>query len=177
MRGPCGHLLSIRKLYTIVIHFGVLAYQIYSTSLINYIFTCLSFSADPHDPISIDDLEKHVNGLKANSNYGFSQEYAKFDKKLKHPCTYSAHSVNSLKNRYANIHAYDHSRVVLQGDGTPGSDYINANYIRGFNGDQEYIAAQGPLPETISDFWRMVWEKSCSTIVMVGILIEDFFTI
>ena len=82
--------------------------------------------------------------------------------------------MNSLKNRYANIHAYDHSRVVLQGDSTPGSDYINANFIRGFNGDQEYIAAQGPLPETISDFWRMVWEKSCSTIVMVCILIGDF---
>jgi len=130
-------------------------------------------AADPNDPISIDALEKHVNGLKANSNYGFSQEYAKFDKKLKHPCTYSAHSVNSLKNRYANIHAYDHSRVVLQGDSTPGSDYINANFIRGFNGDQEYIAAQGPLPETISDFWRMVWEKSCSTIVMLTNCIEN----
>lgn len=118
----------------------------------------------------IDVFEVHLNRLKANSNYGFSQEYAKFDKKYKHPYTHSVNPVNTVKNRYANIHAYDHSRVILtrfQGD--PGSDYINANYIRGYYGDMEYIAAQGPLPETVSDFWRMIWEQSCTAVVMVWI--------
>ena len=115
----------------------------------------------------MDAFENHVNDLKANSNYGFSQEYGKFEKKLKHPYNHSLNSVNSLKNRYANIHPYDHSRVILESDGNPGSDYINANHIGGFNGNKEYIAAQGPLPETISDFWKMVWEQNCSAIVMV----------
>lgn len=120
-------------------------------------------------------MEKHVNQLKANSNYGFSQEYAKVDRKYKHSYAHSAHSLNTLKNRYTNIHPYDHSRVVLEGDGNPGSDYINANYLPGFNDNKEYIAAQGPLPETISDFWRMVWEQGCSAIVMVSIFSEISF--
>ncbi|KAM3968122.1 protein tyrosine phosphatase non-receptor type corkscrew [Aphomia sociella] len=40
---------------------------------------------------------------------------------------------NIRKNRYKNIIPFDHTRVVLldvPSDGPPGSDYINANYIR-----------------------------------------------
>ena len=31
---------------------------------------------------------------------------------------------------------------------------------------------QGPLPETLADFWRMVWEQRSSTIVMLTRLEE-----
>ncbi|CAI7996212.1 Tyrosine-protein phosphatase non-receptor type 7 [Geodia barretti] len=48
------------------------------------------------------------------------------------------------------------------------SDYINANFIRGLqDSERAYIAAQGPLPWTVDDFWRMVWEQKTSVIVMV----------
>ncbi|KAM3866278.1 receptor-type tyrosine-protein phosphatase F [Diretmus argenteus] len=81
--------------------------------------------------------------------------------------------VNKPKNRYANVIAYDHSRVVLTSvDAVPGSDYINANYIDGYRKQNAYIATQGPLPETLSDFWRMVWEQRSSTIVMMTRLEE-----
>lgn len=138
--------------------------------------------------------------------------------------------VNKPKNRYANVIAYDHSRVILtsvDGElregpppiplissslggisssrrgpqvpgrteevwrdwvggprvmlshvpsclfiGVPGSDYINANYIDGYRKQNAYIATQGPLPETMGDFWRMVWEQRTATVVMMTRLEE-----
>ncbi|KAK1805896.1 hypothetical protein P4O66_012947 [Electrophorus voltai] len=81
--------------------------------------------------------------------------------------------VNKPKNRYANVIAYDHSRVVLAPiDGIAGSDYINANYIDGYRKQNAYIATQGPLPETFGDFWRMVWEQRAATVVMMTRLEE-----
>ena len=53
----------------------------------------------------------------------------------------------------------DYTRVSLSEiTGIPGSDYINANYIRGASGSHAYIASQGPLAHTVIDFWRMVIE-------------------
>uniref|UniRef100_A0A673HKP3 protein-tyrosine-phosphatase n=1 Tax=Sinocyclocheilus rhinocerous TaxID=307959 RepID=A0A673HKP3_9TELE len=81
--------------------------------------------------------------------------------------------VNKPKNRYANVIAYDHTRVILAPtDGIVGSDYINANYIDGFRKQNAYIATQGPLPETFGDFWRMVWEQRAASVVMMTKLEE-----
>jgi len=78
---------------------------------------------------------------------------------------------NREKNRYTNILPCDSTRVKLTAvEGIEGSDYINANFINGeTNGtERAYIATQGPLMHTRSDFWRMVWENKCKTVVMLG---------
>ncbi|KAG8451099.1 hypothetical protein GDO86_003389 [Hymenochirus boettgeri] len=78
-----------------------------------------------------------------------------------------------MKNRYSYILPYDHSRVKLTLiDGKQDSGYINANYIQGFSGANEYIATQAPMPATFDDFWRMVWEKEVRIIVMLTVCEE-----
>uniref|UniRef100_A0A673JGT6 Receptor-type tyrosine-protein phosphatase F n=1 Tax=Sinocyclocheilus rhinocerous TaxID=307959 RepID=A0A673JGT6_9TELE len=126
-----------------------------------------------HPPVSVCALADHIERLKANDGLRFSQEYESIDPSQQFTWENSNLEVNKPKNRYANVIAYDHSRVVLTPiDGVPGSDYINGNYIDGYRKQNAYIATQGPLPETFSDFWRMVWEQRTSTIVMMTRLEE-----
>ncbi|XP_045495548.1 tyrosine-protein phosphatase Lar isoform X3 [Colias croceus] len=126
-----------------------------------------------HPPIPISELSEHIDRLKANDNLKFSQEYESIEPGQQFTWDHSNMEVNKPKNRYANVIAYDHSRVILQPiDGILGSDYINANYCDGYRKHNAYVATQGPLQETFADFWRMCWELRTSTIVMMTKLEE-----
>ncbi|XP_029949001.1 protein tyrosine phosphatase receptor type Db isoform X10 [Salarias fasciatus] len=126
-----------------------------------------------HPPVPISELADHIERLKANDNLKFSQEYESIDPGQQFTWENSNLEVNKPKNRYANVIAYDHSRVILSGiEGVPGSDYMNANYIDGYRRQNAYIATQGSLPETFGDFWRMVWEQHTANIIMMTKLEE-----
>lgn len=83
---------------------------------------------------------------------------------------------NIAKNRYRDISPYDQTRVILKEQNTSGGDYINANYVNmeipGSGIVNRYIAAQGPLPKTCTDFWQMVWEQHSSLVVMLTTKVE-----
>ncbi|XP_048039174.1 receptor-type tyrosine-protein phosphatase delta isoform X33 [Megalobrama amblycephala] len=126
-----------------------------------------------HPPIPVMELADHIERLKANDNLKFSQEYESIDPGQQFTWEHSNLEVNKPKNRYANVIAYDHSRVLLSAiDGIPGSDYINSNYIDGYRKQNAYIATQGALPETFGDFWRMIWEQRSANIIMMTKLEE-----
>ncbi|XP_028833171.1 receptor-type tyrosine-protein phosphatase S isoform X10 [Denticeps clupeoides] len=126
-----------------------------------------------HPPIPISELAEHTELLKANDNLRLSQEYESVDPGQQFTWEHSNLEVNKPKNRYANVIAYDHTRVILMPiEGIMGSDYINANYIDGYRKQNAYIATQGPLLETFGDFWRMVWEQRAASIVMMTRLEE-----
>jgi receptor-type tyrosine-protein phosphatase N len=87
----------------------------------------------------------------------------------------AALAVNKLKNRYLDLLPYDHSRVILhKSSNQNGSDYINASTITDHDPrSPAYIVTQGPLQNTVADFWQMVWEQGCIVIVDLSKLVEN----
>ncbi|CAM9888971.1 unnamed protein product [Bubo scandiacus] len=84
-----------------------------------------------------------------------------------YPTAASEQLENVKKNRYKDILPFDHSRVELSLiTSDADSHYINANFIKGVYGPRAYIATQGPLPTTVIDFWRMIWEYEVLVVVM-----------
>ncbi|XP_074732832.1 receptor-type tyrosine-protein phosphatase C isoform X3 [Strix uralensis] len=99
---------------------------------------------------------------------------------------------NKSKNRNANIIPYDFNRVPIRhedeyskegehdsddssdedSDSEESSKYINASFITGYWGPKAMIATQGPLQETVSDFWQMVFQRKVKVIVMLTELKE-----
>eukprot|EP00112_Aurelia_sp_Birch-Aquarium-sp1_P007509 Seg1819.1 transcript_id=Seg1819.1/GoldUCD/mRNA.D3Y31 product="Tyrosine-protein phosphatase non-receptor type 9" protein_id=Seg1819.1/GoldUCD/D3Y31 len=125
-----------------------------------------------HDTnLDIDDLVKYVNSV---GKRGIHDEYhcirtippaGRFDA--------SIHSYNKDKNRYRDVHCYDHTRVKLKViDEDDFSDYINASYVDGYQEPKAYVCTQGPLSNTAFDFWRMILEKKPSVILMITRCIE-----
>ncbi|KAG1931163.1 receptor-type tyrosine-protein phosphatase eta [Pimephales promelas] len=118
--------------------------------------------------IRIEDYEEYFKRKHADSNCGFAEEYEDLKSVGTAQSKNAALSIeNKAKNRYTNVLPYDSSRVRLSMCGNPFDDYINANYIPGYNSRKEFIAAQGPLPVTVNEFWRMIWEKNVYSIVML----------
>ncbi|XP_064634475.1 receptor-type tyrosine-protein phosphatase R-like isoform X2 [Lineus longissimus] len=81
---------------------------------------------------------------------------------------------SGLKNRYKTILPNEHTRIILE---ETNSDllttYINANSIRGYAGEEKaYIATQGPISNTVYDFWRMLWQERTPCVIMITKLME-----
>uniref|UniRef100_A0A8C2YHF7 protein-tyrosine-phosphatase n=1 Tax=Coturnix japonica TaxID=93934 RepID=A0A8C2YHF7_COTJA len=123
--------------------------------------------------IRVADLLQHITQMKRAEGYGFKEEYEALPEGQTASWDTAKEDENRNKNRYGNIISYDHSRVRLQLlDGDPHSDYINANYIDGYHRPRHYIATQGPMQETVKDFWRMIWQENSASVVMVTNLVE-----
>nr|XP_038024378.1 phosphatidylinositol phosphatase PTPRQ isoform X3 [Anas platyrhynchos] len=120
-------------------------------------------------PISKKSFLQHVEELCTNNNLKFQEEFSELPKFLEDLASTDADLPwNRSKNRFPNIKPYNNNRVKLMPDaGIPGSDYINASYVSGYLCPNEFIATQGPLPGTVGDFWRMVWETRAKTLVML----------
>uniref|UniRef100_A0A3P8WHF7 Receptor-type tyrosine-protein phosphatase kappa n=1 Tax=Cynoglossus semilaevis TaxID=244447 RepID=A0A3P8WHF7_CYNSE len=126
-----------------------------------------------HPAIRVADLLQHITQMKCAEGYGFKEEYESFFEGQSAPWDSAKKDENRIKNRYGNIIAYDHSRVRLQAqEGEQSSDYINANYVDGYHRPNHYIATQGPMQETVFDFWKMIWQENTAAIVMVTNLVE-----
>ncbi|XP_011930757.1 PREDICTED: receptor-type tyrosine-protein phosphatase eta isoform X3 [Cercocebus atys] len=124
--------------------------------------------------IRVENFEAYFKKQQADSNCGFAEEYE--DLKLvgiSQPKYAAELAENRGKNRYNNVLPYDISRVKLSVQTHSTDDYINANYMPGYHSKKDFIATQGPLPNTLKDFWRMVWEKNVYAIIMLTKCVEQ----
>ncbi|XP_061523537.1 tyrosine-protein phosphatase non-receptor type 12-like isoform X2 [Phycodurus eques] len=126
-------------------------------------------------------LRKFIQGVKAmterdddrgEDNFGsdfmrLRRLSTKYRTEKIYPTDIGEREENVKKNRYKDILPFDHTRVKLTLKTTnQDTDYINANFIKGMDGPEAYIATQGALPNTVVDFWRMNWEYNVAVIVM-----------
>ncbi|XP_035524593.1 receptor-type tyrosine-protein phosphatase H isoform X2 [Morone saxatilis] len=119
--------------------------------------------------ISVEKFPDHFSQLSADENRGFSQEYETLSPVGTEQTRKEALlPENKARNRFTNVLPYDWCRVKLTtSNPNVTSDYINASYMPGYSSNREYIATQGPLPNTVNDFWTMIWEQRVKGIVMV----------
>ncbi|XP_064369192.1 receptor-type tyrosine-protein phosphatase eta isoform X3 [Dromaius novaehollandiae] len=136
--------------------------------------TEMSFSPIKSKLIKVENFESYFKKQQADSNCGFAEEYEELRPAGVHQPKFAAElTENRGKNRYNNVLPYDISRVKLSARSHATDDYINANYMPGYASKKAFIAAQGPLPNTIDDFWRMIWEKNIYSIVMLTKCVEQ----
>ncbi|XP_045468665.1 tyrosine-protein phosphatase corkscrew-like [Harmonia axyridis] len=137
--------------------------------------------------INASGICSRVRELQRENNtkeVGFREEFESLqqqESKLLYSREEGSKLENKHKNKYKNILPFDHTRVKLKNFFE--SDYINANYINWSNDTtsitssnkiyenleftgKTYIATQGCLPDTLRDFWYMVWQEKCRVIVM-----------
>uniref|UniRef100_A0A672JQN5 protein-tyrosine-phosphatase n=1 Tax=Salarias fasciatus TaxID=181472 RepID=A0A672JQN5_SALFA len=110
-----------------------------------------------HPAIRVADLLQHINLMKTSDSYGFKEEYESFFEGQSASWDVAKKEQNRTKNRYGNIIACNDCAVLC---------------LQGYQRPSHYIATQGPVHETVYDFWRMVWQEQSACIVMVTNLVE-----
>uniref|UniRef100_A0A4W2CKG0 Receptor-type tyrosine-protein phosphatase eta n=1 Tax=Bos indicus x Bos taurus TaxID=30522 RepID=A0A4W2CKG0_BOBOX len=134
----------------------------------------VTFSQIKSKLIRVENFEAYFKKQQADSNCGFAEEYEDLKLVGINLPKYAAElAENRGKNRYNNVLPYDVSRVKLSVQTHSTDDYINANYMPGYHSKEDFIATQGPLPNTLKDFWRMVWEKNVYAVVMLTKCVEQ----
>ncbi|XP_071993738.1 tyrosine-protein phosphatase non-receptor type 22 isoform X2 [Engystomops pustulosus] len=121
-------------------------------------------------------IQRYIDGFErkktkseefANDFMNLKRQSAKYKTDQNYTTWAAEKPENFKKNRYKDIFPFDHSRVELSLiTSDEDTDYINASFIKGVYGPRAYIATQGPLPSTLVEFWRMIWEYNTGIIVM-----------
>ncbi|XP_071686477.1 protein-tyrosine-phosphatase PTP1-like [Rutidosis leptorrhynchoides] len=107
------------------------------------------------------------------------QDLRMMSSEVNNNCSVARLHVNRRKNRYSNVVPFDANRVVIdpcKDNRLSATGYINASFITAEANPSEsvsrFIATQGPLPETVEDFWEMVLQNHCPAVLMLTKLVD-----
>ncbi|XP_011881025.1 PREDICTED: tyrosine-protein phosphatase non-receptor type 1 isoform X2 [Vollenhovia emeryi] len=117
--------------------------------------------------MNVETVYREVNSK--NGWASFYQEIRSECESFRYTCNESKKPQNKTLNRYRDVAPYDHTRIILQ---RGVCDYVHANLIQVDRAERQYILTQGPLPNTVSHFWLMVWEQNCRAVLMLNKIIE-----
>ncbi|KAI0229775.1 Tyrosine-protein phosphatase 10D [Lamellibrachia satsuma] len=130
---------------------------------------------DTSHQVKLVDFPDHWKKMNADSQLEFAAAYEALKDVGADQSQIAAFlPANRAKNRFTNILPYDRTRIKLMsgGEEEEGTDYINGNWMPGYNSKREYAVVQGPLPGTKDDMWRMIWEHNARAIVMLTNCVE-----
>ncbi|CAG9856113.1 unnamed protein product [Phyllotreta striolata] len=116
-----------------------------------------------------NNIEQEYVELNTKNEWQILYQKIRSQSQTDNMCSEAVKSENKLLNRYRDVNPYDHSRIVLKRGPT---NYINANLIKVEKANRQYILTQGPLSNTYSHFWLMIWEQQCKGVVMLNKLVE-----
>ncbi|KAI4376283.1 hypothetical protein MLD38_014064 [Melastoma candidum] len=156
--------------------------------------SAIDFASDPPDIYLSPEQYKYctealaaLNNRRRNRD-AILQEFSTLQVNQMRPsevarmCTVALHDVNLEKNRYTDVVPFDKSRVILdscKNCKSAAKGYINASFVSGSSNENitRFIATQGPLPHTYEDFWEMVLQHRCPSIVMLTRFVDNYRTL
>lgn len=83
-------------------------------------------------------------------------------------CSISLMPRNREKNRSMDVLPPDRSLAFLVTTEGESSNYINAALADSFLRPAAFVVTPHPLPGTTTDFWRLVYDYGCTSVVMLN---------
>ncbi|XP_068032561.1 receptor-type tyrosine-protein phosphatase kappa-like [Anomalospiza imberbis] len=132
--------------------------------------------------VPVESIATLVRSLREDETSGHNSVLEKEFKALQRfselfqllPCREAEKPRNQPKNRKPGILPADSSRPILMSsvnaDGSPA--YINAVFASTYTEEERIIITQLPFPTTLVDFWALVWDYTCTSVVVLNQLQE-----
>ncbi|XP_063908283.1 uncharacterized protein LOC135126279 isoform X2 [Zophobas morio] len=118
-------------------------------------------------PVDINEYAVYLFASLRDDTYQsvLTQQFQEVTTRKATDCIHGRLNKNLHKNHYKDILPYDDTRVILNDN--ENEDYINANYVDGYEHPKAYIVTQTPLTSTVHDFWSMICQENVKIIVML----------
>ncbi|XP_053094193.1 receptor-type tyrosine-protein phosphatase C isoform X3 [Pangasianodon hypophthalmus] len=183
-----GYVVKLRRQRCLMVQVEA-QYVLIHTALIEY-------SQFGETEIPLSNFHSEVNTLRQKEGNELSlmeMEFQKLPKFRNYRSSNTARTEENKKKNRSSIVPYDFNRVPIKVNDEASHDseaedeeeyssdeedevptkYINASFVDGYWCPSSFIAAQGPLPDTVADFLHMLYQKQVKTVFMLSDCTEN----